>query len=487
MNTDYPPLPGTKPGGNTNIYGSTYGGDSSIYRYSPVEGYYTKEGGDPSNSNQYKEKPSFQKGGRASAYEVSENVPDVVYSSPYDTYGPPHDVVGGVPLYSFTNNGGAGEQDNALQRQKTSKFILQGYKDVWAAVLFLLCLIILFILGCYNFNNAFEMTNKSISFSGSATISAGKLVGAILGIVMVCMIVSVGCLAFFCKFPKGAIVGANVASGVLMILSSIASFLSGSIFGGVFLLIFGLLSLAILYFYRRRIAFSAILLKSAANIVMQYSGIVVFSFLLIGLFTVFTFFWGAMVFPTISHANDSNTENAGMDAFLGIFGILMFFWTSQVLFNIAHVTSSGVAATWYFVGAPLMPANPSIASFRRATSYSFGSICFGSLFVAILQLLRAIARSQRNNDRYYLACIIECILSCVEQLMRYFNRYAFVYVAIYGYGYIDSAKKTYELAKSCAFEATFNDSLIGTTLCMTSFCCSGLMMLVFRAAFQSLS
>lgn len=60
---------------------------------------------------------------------------------------------------------------------------------------------------------------------------------------------------------------------------------------------------------------------------------------------------------------------------------------------------------------------------------SFGSICFGSLIVAILEALRTLANAARNNDdgNAILLCIAECILSCLASIVEYFNRWAFIY------------------------------------------------------------
>lgn len=63
---------------------------------------------------------------------------------------------------------------------------------------------------------------------------------------------------------------------------------------------------------------------------------------------------------------------------------------------------------------------------------SFGSICFGSLLVAFLQTLRALAETARaQDDGGALLCIAECILSCLASLLEYFNKWAFVYVGTF--------------------------------------------------------
>ena len=63
------------------------------------------------------------------------------------------------------------------------------------------------------------------------------------------------------------------------------------------------------------------------------------------------------------------------------------------------------------------------SSFIRTVTTSFGSICFGSFLVAILQALRALANSARENgDAQIFACIAECILGCLASILEYFNK-----------------------------------------------------------------
>ena len=63
-------------------------------------------------------------------------------------------------------------------------------------------------------------------------------------------------------------------------------------------------------------------------------------------------------------------------------------------------------------------------SFLRAMTTSFGSICFGSLLVAILDALRLLAHTARNMDDGGIGvCIAECILDCLARLLEYFNKW----------------------------------------------------------------
>lgn len=70
-----------------------------------------------------------------------------------------------------------------------------------------------------------------------------------------------------------------------------------------------------------------------------------------------------------------------------------------------------------------------LGSFKRSMTYSFGSICFGSLIVAVLDLLRAglnimkqEARSDGDMIAYACTCVAECCLGCITWAVEYFNR-----------------------------------------------------------------
>lgn len=142
------------------------------------------------------------------------------------------------------------------------------------------------------------------------------------------------------------------------------------------------------------------------------------------------------------------------------FLLLSFYWGLQVFKNVGHVTVAGTVATFWYNAES---AGATGSSLKRATTTSFGSICFGSLLVAILQALRSLAESQREEGSF-LGCICECILGCLQAIMEYFNRWAFVYVGIYGYKFTQAGKAVFDLFNQRGFDAIINDDLIGNVL-----------------------
>lgn len=99
-----------------------------------------------------------------------------------------------------------------------------------------------------------------------------------------------------------------------------------------------------------------------------------------------------------------------------------------------HVTVAGVVGTWWFEPADATHfCSPAVNnSFIRAMTTSFGSVCFGSLIVAILEALRMLANVARSTDDNIGACIAECILACLASIVEYFNKWAFIYIGLYG-------------------------------------------------------
>eukprot|EP00388_Colpodella_angusta_P009007 GDKJ01024233.1.p1 GENE.GDKJ01024233.1~~GDKJ01024233.1.p1 ORF type:complete len:482 (-),score=55.96 GDKJ01024233.1:306-1544(-) len=288
-------------------------------------------------------------------------------------------------------------------------------------------------------------------------------------------IVSLG--IFYCA-PQVSIVAANVLVALVFVGLGVVYIYLGFIYGAVLMFIVAAIRLVILYLYRKHIPISGLILKQATILSKRQPMTTIIAFLTLLVCAGWCCFAFATAYPTIADAwnsdNDSNGNNnsgPSTGAMIGMWFFFLFscFWASQVAFNVGHTTNCGVTATWYFCGQDSMPSNPTLHSAKRALTTSFGSICFGSLLVAILQTIRALLNAFANSrDQNCCAafcfCILDCILACIERLLELFNKFAFVFVAIYGYGYIDAAKRTMGHAKRSLFTPLFNDMLVSSTL-----------------------
>mmetsp|Transcript_150091 Transcript_150091/g.279767 ORF Transcript_150091/g.279767 Transcript_150091/m.279767 type:complete len:446 (-) Transcript_150091:98-1435(-) len=208
-----------------------------------------------------------------------------------------------------------------------------------------------------------------------------------------------------------------------------------------------------------RLEFTAKILKVVVKIYDKAPLVYAAAFATIALQATWLVVWTLAFIPVV------NDESAG----LAVFPLLLsLYWGMQVISNILYVSLAGVVARYYF-GEQLEEAVP--RSVGQACTNFFGSICFGSLLIAIVQTLREMARQAKeqasedgNSTAAIAMCVVDCFLGCLETLVQIFNEFAFVYVAIYAIPFTDAAKKTYNLLTSS--DALLKDNIANiVTLC----------------------
>ena len=261
--------------------------------------------------------------------------------------------------------------------------------------------------------------------------------------------------------PHKFIIISIVSMIILTLVYGIALIAVGQ-FYGIIVIILAIFWAFLYRSWRSRIPFAVLMLKTVAELVRQYTATIVVAFLMLIIEAVYIGLWISTV-ALIASAFDGGAEVA-MICYL----VFSLYWSIQVLKNIVHVSVCGLFATWYFQQNN-MPDNPTKKAFGRAMTTSFGSICLGSLLVAIIQTLRSFLQSLRGDN--LLGCCIDCILSWIEWILEYFNHYAYAQVAIYGKSFCESAKSTYALFKRTHLMNVINDNILGTVLSFS--CLSG--------------
>lgn len=222
-----------------------------------------------------------------------------------------------------------------------------------------------------------------------------------------------------------------------------------------------------------RIPFASSNLRTALSAIQTNAGVCALAYGIAGLANLWLIVW---LLATVGIAfKDATCHNGyckpNVNAVTVFLLPLSFYWTIQVFMNVLHVTVSGVVGTWWFAPQDALSVfSPAIVdSFRRATTYSFGSICMGSLLVAIIQTLEAMAQRARDNKQGgLLVCVLECILRLVARLSQYFNRWAYCYVGLYGFDYVSSGKKAMELFQAKGWTMIITDSLVQRSLTLVA-------------------
>lgn len=133
---------------------------------------------------------------------------------------------------------------------------------------------------------------------------------------------------------------------------------------------------------------------------------------------------------------------------------------------------AGTVGTWWFAPDEASTfCSPAITdSLQRATTYSLGSICFGSLLTALIQVMHQSCRDLERASRgpSMLLCVVEFMLRILESLVGYFNEWAYVYVGLYGYDYLDSGRKVVTLFQQRGWTTIINDHLVARALLLVS-------------------
>lgn len=237
-----------------------------------------------------------------------------------------------------------------------------------------------------------------------------------------------------------------------------------------------LLTIYYTYVFWKRIPFAASTLVTALTAVKCNMGLAFFAYNNLLLNFLWALWWTIAVVATFYVLGDCNAEgyceNEIQRPLVFLF-LLSFYWTAQIIKNVVHVTVAGTVGTWWFVPGEAKSCCSSAVrnSYWRAVTTSFGSICFGSLLVAIIQAVREIVHSMRNEEEFsFLVCLIDCILGLLERIMEYFNKWAYIYVGLYGYGFIEASLSVVQLFKARGWTAIIADYLVDTVLLMVSIC-----------------
>jgi hypothetical protein len=256
---------------------------------------------------------------------------------------------------------------------------------------------------------------------------------------------------------------------------------------GIVFLVFGIFAAICFVSWIPRIPFSVIMLQTAIDVSRTYGHVFLIS-AIGGLVAVAFSAWFSVTLVAIYVAYEPNGGGTNPSCANGgcssatVIGLVVYvtfamYWVSEWLKSTIHTTIAGIYGSWYFWSrAPGgSPKGASRGAFKRATTYSFGSISFGSLIIAIVNMMRqacSVAQRQEAAEGNLVGSIFVWILGCfialLDWMVTFFNRYAFCHIALYGKAYIPAAKDTWTMIKDRGIDALINDCLIGPVLTMGS-------------------
>ena len=329
------------------------------------------------------------------------------------------------------------------------------WNDVWAAVLFLACLGAFIGVGILMIIRANSSQNYTGSFWNSKT-SFGLLYIA-LTCTGLSMIMASGYLIFLHMFPIFMIYMTLVVSTLIYLSLAILAFSKHNLWLGILCIIAVVFHVLLYFVWKKRIPFAAAMIKTTSQISFDYKSTYVAAFTTLFIEAILTGFW---IVSAVAATLYYGTHSAPMIA-IYVFFLFTFYWYSQVIKNTLHLTISGLFASVYLLsGTSRLFARPLLRAAKNALSYSFGSVCFGSLVVAVVQTLRALITTFSRDDSALFAFCMDCILSILESIVRLFNQYAFTQIAIFGKSYVRAARDTWHMFKRSGFEVIINTNIV---------------------------
>ncbi|KAK3735707.1 hypothetical protein QZH41_010152 [Actinostola sp. cb2023] len=140
-----------------------------------------------------------------------------------------------------------------------------------------------------------------------------------------------------------------------------------------------------------------------------------------------------------------------------IYHLFGWFWIMNFIIALGQCVLAGAFASYYWAYDKKndVPTFPVAASFYRTLRYHTGSLAFGSLIIAIVQLIRASLEyidhqlngspGQQGEIAKYIMKCLKCCFWCLEKFLKFLNKNAYIEVAVYGKNFCISAKNAFFL------------------------------------------
>ena len=164
-----------------------------------------------------------------------------------------------------------------------------------------------------------------------------------------------------------------------------------------------------------------------------------------------------------------------------IFGGL---WILAFIQAAEFLSLSGAIASWYWRREKrFVLGMPVVRAFVRTAVFHLGTAAFGSLIVAIIQMLRLIfEKIQREletaskGNRIVKGCgwYVRAVLWIIEKIIKFLNRQAYVQCAMYGTGFLTSAKNAFLLMIRNPIQMSITQSLSTAVLVLSKLAVSAL-------------
>ncbi|CZR62558.1 probable protein PNS1 [Phialocephala subalpina] len=396
-------------------------------------------------------------------------------------YAPPQQYPQQPPQYGAPPVQGDGGEKMGLDQ--TFQVERPKYNDLWAAILFILTFggfVAVSGLAIHGYasqgSGAIYDSNNTVSLNSNTIILFAF-------VLCVAFVISAAYFWIIRAFTKQAIWITGILQIVFGIGTAIVYFARHWYSAAIVYLVFSIFYIICFISWVPRIPFSVLMLQTVIDVSKNYGHVFLVS-LIGGVIATAFAGWFSVTLVAVyfkyypgSPGCDANGGGCSKAKVIGLLVFITFagYWITEVIKNVIHVSISGVYGSWYFCANKPggFPKGATRGAFKRAMTYSFGSISFGSLLVALIQILRQACSIAQQNEAAQgnimgtiFFCILGCFIGLLDWAIQFINEYAFSYIALYGKAYITAAKATWTMMKDRGVDALVNECLISPVLTM---------------------
>ncbi|KAH7351684.1 hypothetical protein KP509_19G009800 [Ceratopteris richardii] len=268
------------------------------------------------------------------------------------------------------------------------------------------------------------------------------------------------CQGLFRKYPNFMARSIIWISPFLTLVSAsmlMSTEVAASLSIGVVILIFFICQILYSCLVLRRLKYAADLLSFSINTAKEVHGTYMISFWVLVMAFVWLMFWSFGVVSALTFQ---------LAPLVVLALIVSLAWTMETLQNVVCAATARGVATYYTVGTDQTHWDRSLLS--AFTSW-FGSICFGSLTVPVLRMLRAMARglNRVHSDNEFMFSCADCFDKATSTSTKYANNWAYVQVAVHGKAFVHASRDTFSLFRQRHLDVVIKNDLANSFFVFT--------------------
>lgn len=232
---------------------------------------------------------------------------------------------------------------------------------------------------------------------------------------------------------------------------------------GIFLAAAALLWLCLVVFLREKIALAISLLYETSKAVTAIPLLMITPFINGLVIAAFTFAWVIVCAYLVTSGNiedvtvngytykEAHVSDHAKKALL--FLAFMWLWSASFVHAASQWICAHTVLTWYF-----RPIDTRVRSFQviRSTGvfvrYHIGTVAFGSLILAIVQMMRSILLyiklRLKNKSAFPVKialCCCSCCMLCLSKCIKFVDKHAYIHSALNGTPFCSSAMRAFGL------------------------------------------